>query len=191
MCRVLLVSFEPFGLSGRFVRKANAGHDLVEILKANLQAQEYESLQLPVSDDAVTFLHRRQEEYKPDAVLCLGEDMGLLPGTIALEPYAYDTCVRYNPFARTGDIPRIMSPFAQSVAPGSRSTVGLYYCNAVYRQALLWAGAQVQNVPTAFVHVSVLGDRHKQAHDVMALIDKLRQYTINQKSLLNTGPHIV
>lgn len=174
MGRILITSFEPFGLSG-LLRQANASHDVATGLKQSLPAGDYDFLQLPVSDKAHEILQNHLDTHKPDGILCMGEYMGLASGTVNLEPYAHDRAVSHNPLTSTEGIKRISSAFAQSVAPQNRSSIGLYYCNAIYRQALLWADAQKQNVPTAFIHVAVLGARDGQVRAVADILDKLKQ----------------
>lgn len=175
MSRILVTSFEPFGLVGRFIRRANASHDVALALKAALPAAEYDFLRLPVSDKAHGILAQHLNSRKPAGVLCMGEYGGLASGTVNLEPYAHDHGVSHRPKAGTDGIPRLISPFAQSVAPQNSSSIGLYYCNAIYRQVLLWARAQARPVPAAFIHVAVLGDRGGQVRAVSAILDKLKQ----------------
>ena len=178
MGRILITSFEPFGLSG-LLRGANASHDVATALKANLPAGDYDFLQLPVSDEAHEIFHNHLDARKPDGILCMGEYMGLAAGTVNLEPYAHDHPVSHNPLTRTDGIKRLSSAFAQSVAPQNRSSIGLYYCNAIYRQALLWAAAQGKALPTAFIHVAVLGERDGQVRAVSDVLDKLGQQCLS------------
>ncbi len=175
MGHILITSFEPFGVSG-LLRQANASHDVAMALKANMAAGGYDFLQLPVSDKAHEVLQSHLDTHKPEGLLCMGEAMGLAPGTVNLEPYAHDHAVSHNPLSRTDGIKRIFSAFAQSVAPQNHSSIGLYYCNAIYRQALLWADAQEKAVPTAFIHVAVLGDRGRQVRAVSDVLDKLAHH---------------
>ncbi len=174
MGRILITSFEPFGVSG-LLRQANASHDVATALKVDRPAGEYDFLQLPVSDKAHEILQNHLDTHKPDGVLCMGEYMALAPGTVNLEPYAHDHAVSHNPLTSTNGVKRLSSAFAQSVAPQNRSSIGLYYCNAIYRQVLLWSDAQEKAVPTAFIHVAVLGDRSGQVREVSDVLDKLTQ----------------
>lgn len=185
MGRILITSFEPFGVSG-LRRGTNASHDVAMALQSTLPpglahgdtATEYRFLQLPVSDKAHDILQTHLDAYKPDGLLCMGEYLGLTPGAINLEPYALDHPVSHDPLAPTDGIPRILSAFAQSVAPQNNASIGLYYCNAIYRQALLWGNAQPQPVPTAFIHVAVRGDRSGQVREIAIILDKLTQHTL-------------
>ena len=188
MGRILITSFEPFGVSG-LLRQANASHDVAMALKANTGGG-YDFLQLPVSDKAHDILQNHLDTHKPEGLLCMGEYMGLAPGTVNLEPYAQDRAVSHNPLSRTDGIKRISSAFAQSVAPQNSSSIGLYYCNAIYRQALLWADAQEKTVPTAFIHVAVLGDRGGQVRAVSDVLDKLAHHAAAAGSTPGARPLI-
>ena len=170
---ILITSFEPFGLTGRFLRRANASHDIADMLKPQLPGQGYDFLRLPVSRDAIRILRDHLTQTRPSGILCMGEDLGLRPGTINLEPYAYDTDVHLNPLKSRDVIDRIHSDFVRTAMPAQeRSTIGLFHCNAVYREALTW-GRDHGNAPAAFIHVSVLGDREAQARNVMDILPLL------------------
>ncbi len=174
-----MTSFEPFSLTGRFIRRANASHDVAEILKQQLPAAEYDFLLLPVSDEAHEIFQERLDSMKTDAVLCLGEYLIMPPSAVKVEPYARGRGFDYFRNDRT-----ISSSFAQIVAPDTRSTIGFHYCNAIYRDALNWAEAQENTTPAAFMHIGILGDRNTQACEVRNVLDRLKQ----QLSLVPNKP---
>ncbi|HEY0901550.1 MAG TPA: hypothetical protein VGD95_05450 [Micavibrio sp.] len=184
MNRILITSFEPFGLSGRFLRRANAAHDIAAVLQERLPATDFSFLRLPVSDRAHGLLQEHLEQEKPAAILGLGENLSMLPGQVNLEPYAYDRDASLNPFAGSGGT-RISSDFVRQVSPHGHSTIGAFFCNAIYRQSLLWAQDQhatrhdekSPRIPVAFMHVAVLGKRDRQLAAVSAVLEDMQRRT--------------
>lgn len=178
MSKILVTSFEPFGLTGRFLRRANTSHDIARALQEKLPAAEFTFLQLPVSEKAHEILRAHLEKEKPSAILGLGENMSIMPGHVNLEPYAYDSAVSVNPLAPTSSKERLTSTFVRQVAPHNHSTIGLFYCNAIYRQSLQWAKEQAPDnaneIPVAFMHVAVLGHRTTQIAAVKTVLDQMR-----------------
>lgn len=167
MSKILVTAFEPFALSG-FLRKANASNDILNLLRADFKDGHF--LKLPVSVEADKLLRTHLDKERPDGILCMGEDLLMLPGVVKLEPFAYDCRPTLNFLAPKQYKNTLASVFAQSVTPTeNQSTIGTYYCNSLYKTALQWA-AENGAVPVGFTHVSVLGNRKQQSDKVMALL---------------------
>ena len=173
--KILITAFEPFGLTGAFLRKANASLDVMTRLQAALPEDQYDFLTLPVADDAADLLRDHLDRTQPEGVLCLGELLTLKPGSVNLEPYAHDLGATLNPLAPLMGAEILKSAFAESAAPMKKmtSTIGAYHCNNIYKTALQWSGAN-QDVPAAFMHVAVLGDRDRQSAAVLETVQAMR-----------------
>ena len=181
MSKILITSFEPFGLTGRFLRRANTAHDIATAIQQRQPDGDFAFLQLPVSPEAHDILAACLEREKPKAILGLGENLSIMPGHVNLEPYAYDSDVSLNPLAPTHKRERLTSAFVRQVAPHNHSTIGLYYCNAIYRQSLQWAKEQADKaqspaeIPVAFMHVAVVGHRATQIAAVRTVLDQMQE----------------
>lgn len=171
MKRILITAFEPFGLSGR-LRNENASLSVLHRLQHSLSREDYEYLVLPTSVNAPVLLERYAELTKPQAILSLGEDLTQIPGAVRLEPYAHDREATANPIAGLF-VPRLTSAFAQSVVPNTKnSTLLSWHCNAVFRAGLKWA-ARNDDVPVAFAHVAIIGNRARQAEKTLAILAQM------------------
>lgn len=176
MKKILITALEPFGISG-MIRGENASLSVAKRLAARLPDQ-VDLLTLPVSHDADSLLYNRLIQDRPPAVLCLGEDLALLPNTVLVEPYATDVEATFNPFAGAGQ-PKLVSTFAQTAFPDRKKSAALaYFCNAVHRRALKWSAEESGHPPVAFAHVAVLGRRDLQAEKTAQIFQKLQQAAI-------------
>lgn len=168
--KILITSFEPFGLSGRFIRKANASEDVAKLISA-AHPDKYDFLSLPVSSKARSVFLHTVAERRPSGVLCMGENL-VQSGDVRVEPYAIDVAPTLNIMAGAGRR-KIRSDFVRSLdMPADKSSIGVYYCNHLYKAALLWSGYQA-GVPVAFAHVAVLGDRNKQLGHISNILERM------------------
>ena len=171
MNKILITAFSPFGLSGR-IRDENASLTVLTGLQAALPASHYDYMTLPASSEAPTLLEAHLARTAPAAILSLGEDLTQFPDAVRLEPYAHDCEATANPIAGLF-APRLVSAFARSVAPDTKnSTLLAWHCNAVFRACLKWA-ARHDDVPVAFAHVAVIGNRARQTEKALAIVAQL------------------
>jgi hypothetical protein len=168
--KILITSFEPFGLTGRFLRKANASADVADEI-AEATGDVFDFLRLPVSDASIPQFLAHVEKTKPRGILCLGEDTLARVGDVRVEPYAHDTGVSLN-FFKASSARKIESGFvAESLGvPSSRCGIGVHHSNALYKTALEW-GRDNGNVPVAFAHIAVIGSRRSQKDEIMDILD--------------------
>ena len=172
MNNILITAFDPFGLTGKFLRKANASLDVAFILQSS-RHKDCNLLTLPVSAKADNILKEYLGRNKPSAILCMGEDF-LMPNAVNIEPFAYDTGPSFN-FIAAARTPKIMSTFLECPTQATRlSGIGTYYCNSLYKTALLWA-KENGNIPTTFAHIAVIGNRDKQSDKIMTLLDAMKK----------------
>lgn len=176
MKKILITAFEPFGLTGAFLRKANASGEVMGRLQAILPPDQYDFLTLPVSSQSAEIFQRHLKALKPDGVLCLGEHLTLKPGHVQLENYAHDCAVSLNPLTPFMGQRVLSSAFAESIAPlKNKSTIGAYHCNNIYKNALQWSQAN-DGAPAAFLHVAVFGDRDRQSADVLKVVGAMQDF---------------
>jgi pyrrolidone-carboxylate peptidase len=169
MTKILVTAFEPFGLSGQ-LRQRNASSDILELLQ---HEHNYEFLKLPVAKSGLQILEEKLDTSRPSAILAMGEDLGMLPNGIRLEPFAYDASVTTNPLGHIGK-KSVSSPFAKAALPDNAPCgIGTYYCNGIYKTALDWASRN-GNQPVGFIHVAVLGARKTQKKKVAAILDLMK-----------------
>lgn len=181
MSKILITSFLPFGLTGSFIRGANASQDISDLMKKHLQSDNFDFLVLPVSHFAPVLLKAYLDATRPAGVIALGENLGMLPKTVRIEPYSHNREASLNPFGPLLSDDKIISPFVKAAFPEQKkSSIGTYYCNAVYKTALQWAKTN-NSTPTAFVHVPVLGNRHDQASQIYDVVKAMRHH-ISQAS---------
>lgn len=174
MSKILITSFKPFGLIGIFIRQANASQDIAHLMKKRLNPDSYDFLVLPVSNVAPVLLRTYLDMARPAGIISLGENLAMLPNTIRIEPHAHDQDASLNPLGPAMSKAAIVSPFVKAAFPEqTQSSIGTYYCNAVYRTALQWTEAH-NSEPVAFLHVSVLGNRHNQAGQVCDVVTAMR-----------------
>lgn len=174
MIRTLITAFEPITNS----RRENASQAVLQHLKRRTSrhdSQHYDYLVLPVSANAPIILQNYADLIKPEAILSMGEDKILLPNAVRVEPYAHDCDATSNPIKGLF-VPRIDSAFAKSTYPDTKnSTLLSWHCNAVFRAGLRWAEFN-GNVPVAFAHVAVLGNRDTQTRKALTILEQLHQY---------------
>jgi len=170
---ILVTAFGPFGPFGKYARGKNASEEVLSSLTSQRPGQ-FSSFVLPVSINGINLFRSHLGELKPDAILCMGELLSLPRNTVRVEPYAHDTALDGAPLASLFSKKKIPSPFVQDLFPEQQTTssIGHYFCNQIYVAALKWAEAY-QNPPTAFIHLSVLGNRDKQAADVLQIYDRM------------------
>jgi pyrrolidone-carboxylate peptidase len=169
MKRILITAFEPFGFSG-WLRQRNGSKDVLDLVK---NQDNCDFLILPVSNNADRLLEETLATMRPSGILSMGEDMGMLPSSIHLEPFAYDTKATLNPLGCIGK-KILSSTFAHAVLPDkSPCGIGTYHCNSIYKTALNWASQNGQ-MPVGFAHIAVLGDRQIQSQKIKNLLDQMR-----------------
>lgn len=172
MNKILITAFMPFGLTGKFLRRANASLDVACVIQSSAH-KDCDLLTLPVSAHADDILKEYLERNKPSAILCMGEDF-LMPNAVNIEPFAYGTAPTFN-FMAAAYAPKIMSTFLEEDQPAPRfSGIGTYYCNSLYKTALLWA-KENGNTPTTFAHIAVIGNRDRQSEKLITLIEAMKK----------------
>lgn len=84
----------------------------------------------------------------------MGETGGIASGHVVLERVAniQNSPGLLPPNPWTGTEPSLFAATAASARQGGRYSIGGYFCNQVYLEALVWA-KQHNGVPAAFVHV--------------------------------------
>jgi pyrrolidone-carboxylate peptidase len=170
---ILVTAFEPFGLIGKHLRGQNASIDIIDGL-AKSGVEGYDSLVLPVSDLAETILAERLQ-VPILGVLCLGEDLALLPSQVLLEPVANDAPLSLLPFSFAKQT-TLSSSFVKAAYPEQKkSGIGRYYCNRIYRTALKWSQCHA-NTPVAFMHLAVLGSRESQLEKVIGVFNRMQHH---------------
>ena len=173
---ILVTAFEPFGfVRGRLLRR-NASLEVMARLQARLGEDDVRFMRLEVGNAGIARLKAALAEFKPAALLAMGES-GRLPGDrVVLEPFA-DHC-QLVPDDDPSGPDRLFSPFAASLgARPEDSGIGAYYCNAAYWAGLRWAETQAETPPVAFIHVPVAGDRATHARQVMDIFSAMRRAT--------------
>ena len=204
--RILVTSFEPFGLIGKFVTGVNASQLVMEALMrgdglgndlnaggypgdegrglTDDNADQYIFASLPVDDRAAPLLQSILERENPSGVISMGEHMLANPSEIVIEPYA--KLVMPSSLPDLGFLFRkhVKSDFVQSLGGKRSSQIGNYYCNDVYRTALQWS-ERTQGAPVAFVHVPVFGDVTVHTEQVRSVLDKMKDYV--QSRIIITG----
>lgn len=157
--KILITSFEPFGLISRLRRKNQSKvvlNLLAEESSKNLDGSngvQYVFATLPVGMRSGKKLQEIIDKEKPDGILSMGEDLSVNPwGSGIVEPYA-NRGIPFTPWHK-----KIRSDFVANM-PGkkSRGLMGYTECNQVYKTGLEWAKKN-GNKPVAFIHVPALGN---------------------------------
>jgi pyrrolidone-carboxylate peptidase len=160
---ILIFAFKPFGLKGA-LSGTNSSEQVLDQLKA-LAPTQHHYRTLDVGSETLPQLRSALEETDPAGVVGMGEFL-LAPGkNIMVEPYAVDTPVTSLPLF--GGIQKIeRSTFASSrEGHVHSSSIGTFYCNATYLEAIRWARSK-GNRPVTFIHVPVVGDREAHCQQV-------------------------
>ena len=181
--KILITSFEPFGLIGKFARGQNTSQLIMDelrndhLLDDHLDDNEFIYITLPVDESAAATLIAVLQEHEPDGIISMGEHMLATPGHVIVEPYAYDVEPSTAPDLCLQFREHIDSAFVQdrSDKPSS-SHIGNYYCNHIYKTGLNWA-AENDSIPVAFVHVPVLGNQQVHKEQIQGLIKEMQSYT--------------
>ncbi len=120
---------------------------------------------------------------QPSAILSLGEHLLINPNKVILEPYAHDMGINTLPLSHLF-CETVESDFVQKLEDSAtNSHIGGYYCNQVYLQGLNWA-KENGDIPVAFLHIPVLGDRQEHKGQVLEIVDKM------QNSITSQNPEI-
>ncbi len=181
MSRILITAFEPFGLIGAWVRRANASAQVMsEIEKVNGDSFLYKTL--PTTKDAIPELLETLEAEKPSGILSMGEHLLAFPEDIKIEPYAHDTFVSTLPLRHLFKN-KVRSDFVSQMDDQlTSSLIGGYYCNQVYLQSMNWA-TKNGNVPVAFTHIPVLGDHEEHTDQVISVLQHMSDYNKTLRGL--------
>lgn len=172
MAKILLTAFEPFGITGKYLRGKNSSAEIMDGIESKYPNQ-YDRLILPVSDQAEIALQNHIKNNAPSGVVCMGEHLMLLPGTVRVEPFAHDHPVTAWPHLKMMTKPIVPSKFVQECFPEQNaSSIQRYFCNRVYLAALQLS-ERGGHFPVAFLHVSVLGNRELQMGKVTNILNKM------------------
>lgn len=171
--KVLITGFDPFG--GESI---NPAWEAVKAMKDNIDGIEVIKLQIPtVFKKSAEKLFAGIEEYKPDAVICIGQaggrydmsvervainmDDGRIPDNEGYQPI--DTPVYEdgeNAYFATLPIKGIVEEIKLAKIPASVSnTAGTYVCNHIMYSLLYYISKNNLNIKGGFIHVPYITEQ--------------------------------
>lgn len=142
--KILISAFKPFGL-----RSKNISEEIIKELK-NVDKK----IVISVDNRGIEELRKTILKFKPDAIVCLGED---IMGKTRIEPYAIEKIRIYSPLAAL--LRKEFNSYAH--------WIGTYYCNDAYVVALKL------NPNSVFIHLNAW-NKEKNCKFVQKIIDKIR-----------------
>ena len=154
---ILLTAFAPFGPKG-FLSGTNASEIVLHRVMA-LAPKRYHTAVLAAGKAGLATYRDLLRMGGWTGLLAMGESGNISSSHVVLEPFAN---VRASPGLLpptpwTGSEESMFVSTAEAAKKGSRQSIGAYWCNQIYLEALTWAKAH-GSVPAAFVHVpAVLG----------------------------------
>ncbi|MGH1377738.1 MAG: hypothetical protein ACRBB3_02855 [Alphaproteobacteria bacterium] len=181
MSKILITSFEPFGLIGSWVRNNNASKQVMDIVQ-NSDNADFIYKTLPTSDQAIPQFLDILDKEQPTGILSMGEHLLLPPHNIKLEPFANDTNVSSLPLAHLFSETVTSDFVANQDDNQNSSSIGSYFCNQIYLQGINWA-KENGNIPVAFIHVPVFGDHEKHAQQIKNILQDMQSSMQNTLSL--------
>jgi pyrrolidone-carboxylate peptidase len=155
---ILLTAFAPFGPKG-LVTGTNASQVVLDRVAAKAPGR-FRTAILPARQAGLDSYRGLLQEGGWSGLLSMGETGGIGSGHVVLERVAniQNSPGLLPPMPWTGTEPSLFAGTAESARQGGRYSIGGYFCNQVYLEALTWA-KQHNGVPVAFVHVpAVLGE---------------------------------
>ena len=171
--KVLITGFDPFG--GESI---NPAWEAVKAMKDNIDGIEVIKLQIPtVFKKSAEKLFAGIEEYKPDAVICIGQaggrydmsvervainmDDGRIPDNEGYQPI--DTPVYEdgeNAYFATLPIKGIVEEIKLAKIPASVSnTAGTYVCNHIMYSLLYYISKNNLDIKGGFIHVPYITEQ--------------------------------
>ena len=149
---ILLTAFAPFGPKG-YVTGTNASQVVLDRVVAKAPGPLRTAILLAGKAGLDAYRGLLQEGGWT-GLLAMGETGGIASGHVVLERVAniQNSPGLLPPNPWTGTEPSLFAATAASARQGGRYSIGGYFCNQVYLEALVWA-KQHNGVPAAFVHV--------------------------------------
>lgn len=176
MSKILITSFEPFGLIGSWVRGNNASKQVMEKLQKE-HGNNFTYATFPTSDEGIAQFEACLQKENPTGILSMGEHLLAFPEKVKIEPFANDTSVSVMPLKHLFS-DTVTSDFVTSInEPQDSSLIGGYYCNQIYLRGLNWS-KQNGNPPVAFAHIPVLGNHNEHTSQVLGILEKMEQYNV-------------
>lgn len=198
--KILVTGFDPFG-----GEKINPAWEAVKQLPTNINGNEIKLVQIPtVFEKSAIVMKEAVEQFKPDAILCIGQaggrvditpervainiDDARIPDNVGNQPI--DTVIKTDgapAYFTTLPIKAMVTAMKEQGVPSSVSnSAGTFVCNHIMYQALYYASQSTADIKAGFIHVPFIPEQvvNKPNQPSMAIETIIKGLTICLETII-------